>query len=98
MELKYLGLNTLEYDAKKCTGCGMCVIVCPHRIFQMKGKKAVTVSKEKCIECGACVKNCAFDAIRVDAGPGCAAAVLASTWGRNKKAVCCDDNGKGNCC
>ena len=46
MELTYLGLNTLEYDANKCTGCGMCVTVCPHRIFKMDGKKAaVTVKK-----------------------------------------------------
>jgi NAD-dependent dihydropyrimidine dehydrogenase PreA subunit len=88
MELKYLGMNTLKYDVKKCTGCGMCVIVCPHRIFQMKGKKAEITAKEKCIECGACSRNCAFDAIKVDAGPGCAAAVLASKFG-GKKEVCC---------
>lgn len=88
MELKYLGMNTLEYDADKCTGCKMCVIVCPHRIFQMKGKKAEVTSKEKCIECGACMRNCAFEAIKVDAGPGCAPAVLASKFG-GKKEVCC---------
>ena len=88
MELKYLGMNTLEYDVNKCTGCKMCVIVCPHRIFQMKGNKAEVVAKDKCIECGACSRNCAFDAIKVDAGPGCAAAVLASKFG-GKKEVCC---------
>lgn len=88
MELKYLGLNTLQYDINKCTGCKMCVIVCPYRIFQMKGKKAEVTAKEKCIECGACMRNCAFDAIKVDAGPGCAAAVLASKFG-GKKEVCC---------
>jgi ferredoxin len=88
MELKYLGLNTLEYDVKKCTGCQMCVIVCPHRIFQMKGKKAEVTAKDKCIECGACMRNCAFDAISVDSGPGCAAAVLASKFSK-KKEVCC---------
>ena len=88
MELKYLGLNTLEYDVKKCTGCGMCVVVCPHRIFQMRGKKAELTAKDKCIECGACSKNCAFGAIKVEAGPGCAAAVLAAGWSKGKK-VCC---------
>jgi NAD-dependent dihydropyrimidine dehydrogenase PreA subunit len=88
MELKYLGMNTLEYDIKKCTGCGMCVTVCPHRIFQMNGNKAEVTDKSKCIECGACMKNCAFEAITVDAGPGCAAAVLASKFG-GKKEVCC---------
>ena len=90
MELTYLGLNTLEYDVKKCAGCGMCVTVCPHRIFKMDEKNAVVTVKEKCIECGACAKNCAFGAIKVDAGPGCASAVLLSRFNRkNKKAVCC---------
>lgn len=81
-------MNTLEYDIKKCTGCRMCTIVCPHRIFQMKGKKAEVTAKDKCIECGACMRNCAFDAIHVDAGPGCAGAVLASKFNK-KKEVCC---------
>jgi NAD-dependent dihydropyrimidine dehydrogenase PreA subunit len=89
MELKYLGMNTLRYNKKKCTGCGMCAVVCPHRIFKMKGGKAEAVNAEKCIECGACEKNCAFNAIKVDAGPGCAAAVLASKFG-GKKGVSCD--------
>jgi Fe-S-cluster-containing hydrogenase component 2 len=80
MELTYLEMNTLQYDAKLCTGCGMCAIVCPHRIFKMQGKKAVVTAKGKCIECGACMKNCAFDAIMVDTGPGCASAVLASKF------------------
>ncbi len=98
MELTYLGLNTLEYDVKKCTGCGMCAIVCPHRIYIIEDKKAVVTAKEKCIECGACAKNCAFDAIHVDAGPGCAAAVLGSIFkkGAAPKCGCSSDN--ESCC
>jgi hypothetical protein len=35
------------------------------------------------------MRNCAFDAIRVDAGPGCAAAVLASKFkGKGAKTTC----------
>lgn len=88
MELTYLGMNTLSYDEKKCTGCGMCVTVCPHRIFRMENKKAKITAKEKCIECGACAINCASDAIKVDAGPGCAAAVIASAFRGSAKASC----------
>ena len=33
-------VTTLEYDASKCTGCGRCVEVCPHAVFEMDGKKA----------------------------------------------------------
>jgi ferredoxin len=88
MELRYLEMNSLKYDKEKCTGCGMCVMVCPHRIFKMEGKKAYVSDPGKCIECGACVKNCAFDAILVDAGPGCAAAVIASKFSGSKKVSC----------
>jgi len=28
-----LKLNTLEYDPTRCSGCGMCSIVCPHGVF-----------------------------------------------------------------
>jgi Fe-S-cluster-containing hydrogenase component 2 len=88
MELKYLGINTLQYDAKKCRGCGMCPIVCPMRMFKMNGRKAELTMKKKCIECGACMRNCPYDAIYVDAGPGCAGAVLSSKLGGKKEACC----------
>jgi Fe-S-cluster-containing hydrogenase component 2 len=66
----------------------MCEIVCPLRIFRINGKKAEITAKEKCIECGACSLNCAFGAITVDSGPGCAAAVLASGLKKGSKAAC----------
>ena len=44
----------------------------------MENGKARIVDKDACIECGACMKNCAFEAVKVDAGVGCAAVVLAS--------------------
>jgi NAD-dependent dihydropyrimidine dehydrogenase PreA subunit len=79
MKLRYLsGVVTLEYDAGKCRGCGRCAEVCPHEVFVVENGKARIVDKDACIECGACMKNCAFDAVKVDAGVGCAAAVLAS--------------------
>ena len=26
---------TLQLDENKCTGCGMCLEVCPHEVFKM---------------------------------------------------------------
>ncbi|MDA8130810.1 MAG: 4Fe-4S binding protein, partial [Elusimicrobia bacterium] len=40
MGLKYLrGVSTLKLDEAKCTGCGMCVQVCPHAVLAMNGRK-----------------------------------------------------------
>jgi NAD-dependent dihydropyrimidine dehydrogenase PreA subunit len=95
MKLRYLeGVTTLQFDPSKCRGCGRCVEVCPHAVFALEEGLAVLKDKDACIECGACKKNCAFDAITVKAGVGCAAAVLGTWTGGKKK----KDNGSTPCC
>lgn len=77
MELTYLrNVTTLKLDFEKCTGCGMCIKVCPHEVFEISGKKSVIKEKDDCMECGACAKNCPEQALEVDAGVGCAAAII----------------------
>ena len=96
MSMQYLrNVVTLQLDAEKCRGCGMCVEVCPHRIYRLENKKAVIGDRDACMECGACARNCAHEAINVRAGVGCAAAVLASRGGKKPVAcgcetACCD--------
>lgn len=80
--------NTLQYDSSLCAGCEMCVIVCPHQVFAMDGGVAQLVDGDACMECGACQRNCPTEAITVNAGVGCAAAmILAALTGR--KEACC---------
>jgi len=75
--MKYLkDVATLEYDATRCTGCGMCLAVCPHRVFVRDGDKVRINDKDACMECGACARNCPTEAISVQQGVGCAAAVI----------------------
>lgn len=70
---------TLELDAEKCSGCRVCTIVCPHGVFAMGGdKRAYLADRGACMECGACALNCAWDAISVKPGVGCAEAIIHS--------------------
>jgi NAD-dependent dihydropyrimidine dehydrogenase PreA subunit len=75
--LRYLpGVVTLTLDREKCTGCGMCLSVCPHAVFLLQDRKSRIVDRDACMECGACGLNCPEDAIQGRSGVGCAAAVI----------------------
>lgn len=90
MPLRYLeNIATLAYEPDKCTGCGMCAVVCPHAVFVMEAKKAVLTDKDLCMECGACLRNCAFGAIAVRPGVGCAYALMMSAL-RGREISCGD--------
>ncbi len=91
--MKYLaGIVTLKFYAEKCTGCGRCVEVCPHGVFEMKEKRAYITDRDLCMECGACANNCEFDAITVDSGVGCASAVINSLLYGGKPACGCTES------
>jgi ferredoxin len=99
--MKYLsGVSTLEYFSDKCTGCGRCVEVCPHAVFvKAEGEKKVRVTdSDLCMECGACKQNCAFGAIEVDYGVGCAAAIINSLIYGGEPSCDCDGGSSSSCC
>jgi NAD-dependent dihydropyrimidine dehydrogenase PreA subunit len=91
--LRYLSdVVTLELDAEKCTGCTMCIQVCPHAVLAMDNGKASIVDRDACMECGACARNCPEEALTVGAGVGCAYAVLVGKLrGTEPSCDCCED-------
>ncbi|MBI5496095.1 MAG: 4Fe-4S binding protein [Deltaproteobacteria bacterium] len=89
---------TLELDVDRCNGCRMCLRVCPHAVFQMSGKRAVLHDRGACMECGACARNCEQGAIRVRAGVGCAAGVLAGLVGGSEPSCGCSVDKPSGCC
>ncbi|MFX1491035.1 MAG: FAD-binding protein [Promethearchaeota archaeon] len=54
----------LNIDTEKCTGCGLCVKVCPFDAMQLVNEKAE--ANEACTLCGACVKVCPVDALFIE--------------------------------
>lgn len=103
--LVYLkNVATLQLDENKCTGCGMCLDVCPHAVFKINNFHAVIQNRDACMECGACRRNCPVEAVTVQSGVGCAAAVINSLLGRTGGECCCNiesgntATGKQGCC
>ena len=55
---------TTAVDPLKCTGCGLCIRVCPDRTLSMVGDRAV-VTGERCMHCAHCAAVCPADAVHV---------------------------------
>jgi NAD-dependent dihydropyrimidine dehydrogenase PreA subunit len=88
-QLLYLrDVVTLKLDEEKCTGCGMCLSVCPHAVLRLINGRVAIKNRDACMECGACAHNCPVEAVSVRSGVGCAAAVINAALGR-KNASCC---------
>jgi len=81
--MKYLDVATLKFNQEKCIKCKRCIEVCPHQVFVHEDKIEM-LHKDLCIECGACQMNCPVDAITVNAGTGCASAVMYTYFKKSK--------------
>jgi len=66
---------SLTLNKNKCTGCGLCMEICPREAIEVtrtpkaEGEEAkpptVTISKEKCNYCGMCEAICPFGALTI---------------------------------
>ncbi len=52
-------------DEEKCTGCGICVDVCPAEAIKVTDNKA-KIDAEVCIECGASEDECPEGALSME--------------------------------
>jgi nitroreductase/NAD-dependent dihydropyrimidine dehydrogenase PreA subunit len=57
---------TTIIDQEKCTGCGLCVEVCPDQTISMEADRAA-VTGSRCLQCGHCAAICPVAAIEVKA-------------------------------
>ena len=96
MNQRYLkNVTTLMLDEDKCAGCGMCMEVCPHGVFEAVGRKVRIHDRDGCMECGACAINCLSEAITVEAGVGCAYAIIKGSLTGSEPTCGCSS---GTCC
>jgi NAD-dependent dihydropyrimidine dehydrogenase PreA subunit len=101
MKLEYLkNISTLKIaEPSKCTGCGLCIEVCPHDVFEITDRKVVIRNKDACMECGACKLNCPAGIIWVKSGVGCAAAIISGMMTGTEASCDCSGSKKtGGCC
>ena len=61
-------METVSVNRKKCNGCGLCVQVCPHRLFAVTAG-AASVTAEGCMGCGHCQAVCPSGAVEIDGLP-----------------------------
>lgn len=88
---------SLSLCDQSCNGCGMCIKVCPHEVFELSGRKAHIIRKDHCMECGACALNCPQGAISVRSGVGCASGIINGIL-RNTEPTCgCSESGSACC-
>jgi NAD-dependent dihydropyrimidine dehydrogenase PreA subunit len=54
-------------DKEICTGCGICISICPQDVIRMnkKSRKATIKYSEDCVACWTCEVFCPVDAINV---------------------------------
>ncbi|MCX8188820.1 MAG: 4Fe-4S binding protein [Nitrososphaeria archaeon] len=45
-------------DEKNCKGCGVCLKVCPSKVFEIRAGKAFPINAKACIGCRMCEINC----------------------------------------
>lgn len=65
---KPVNIDSVVIDEEVCTGCGLCVEACPHRLLTLSNGKAVVDREHSqgCMECGHCEALCPLQAVSVE--------------------------------
>jgi NAD-dependent dihydropyrimidine dehydrogenase PreA subunit len=64
----------IEINKAACTGCDVCVEICPTDVLRLDSqKKAFAAYEQDCQACFLCEWDCAFEAIRVSPTTPCRA-------------------------
>jgi len=59
--------TVFKADNRACTGCGLCVSICPMSILELRDGLCRMTNSRLCLECGGCVRECPQHAITITA-------------------------------
>jgi 2-oxoglutarate ferredoxin oxidoreductase subunit delta len=62
--------SIVQIDDNACTGCGICVSMCPKRILYIdkKTRKCAVTDESKCDRLAGCERACPAKAIKIEGG------------------------------
>lgn len=55
----------IKVDPNKCIGCGICAIICPMEVYELRNGMPIPVNADKCVDGGICNDCCEQDAITI---------------------------------
>jgi MinD superfamily P-loop ATPase len=57
---------TISIDADKCESTGVCAMVCPEDIIEIRESHPVILNNLACTSCWKCAESCVSGAINID--------------------------------
>ncbi len=53
-------------DVEECSGCGICIDVCPNGVLDLANDVAVVANEDECDGCGTCAEECPMGCIEIE--------------------------------
>ncbi len=57
---------SVKIDKDLCTGCGVCIEICPYKAIELTDNRAEYILMEQCFSCGHCQAVCPVEAVSMD--------------------------------